>query len=86
MLRRIFDAGFMGKALFVCDRTELRDNGLGDFQAAFGNDAAEVDTRNPQKNAKVMIATYQTLGDKQSAPGEEGEPTKACSAVSTIGR
>lgn len=66
MLRRIFDAGLMGKALFVCDRTELRDNGLGDFQAAFGNDAAEVDTRNPQKNAKVMIATYQTLGDKQS--------------------
>lgn len=65
MLRRIFDAGLMGKALFVCDRTELRDNGLGDFQAAFGNDAAEVDTRNPQKNAKVMIATYQTLGDKQ---------------------
>ena len=66
MLRRIFDAGFLGKALFVCDRTELRDNGLGDFQAAFGNDAAEVDTRHPQKNAKVMIATYQTLGDKQS--------------------
>lgn len=68
LLRRIFDAGFMGKALFVCDRTELRDNGLGDFQAAFGNDAAEVDTRNPQKNAKVMIATYQTLGDKKAGP------------------
>ncbi len=67
MLRRIFDAGFMGKALFVCDRTELRDNGLGDFQAAFRTDAAEVDTRNPQKNAKVMIATYQTLGDKKSS-------------------
>jgi len=65
MLRRIYDAGFMGKALFVCDRTELRDNGLGDFHAAFGNDAAEVDTRHPQKNAKVLIATYQTLGDKQ---------------------
>jgi type I restriction enzyme R subunit len=66
MLRRIFDAGFMSKALFVCDRTELRDNGLGDFQAAFGNDAAEVDTGNPQKNAKVIIATYQTLGDDPS--------------------
>lgn len=63
MLRRIFDAGLMGKALFVCDRTELRDNGLGDFQAAFGSDAAEVDTKHPQKNAKVLIATYQTLGD-----------------------
>jgi type I restriction enzyme R subunit len=76
MLRRIFDAGFMGKALFVCDRTELRDNGLGDFQAAFGNDAAEVDTRHPQKNAKVMIATYQTLGDKQ-ASGDVDDDTTA---------
>lgn len=65
MLRRIFDAGFLGKALFVCDRTELRDNGLGDFQAAFGNDAAEINTRNPQKNAKVIIATYQTLDHKK---------------------
>ena len=60
-LRRLFDAGVMGRALFVCDRTELRDNGLGDFQALFGNDAAEVDTRNPQKNARVLVATYQTL-------------------------
>ncbi len=66
MLKRIFDAGFMGKALFVCDRTELRDNGLGDFQTEFGNDAAEVDTRDPQKNAKVLVATYQTLGNDPS--------------------
>ena len=65
LLRRIFDAGFMGRALFLCDRTELRDNGLTDFQAAFGNDAAEVDTRNPQKNARVLIATYQTLDRDQ---------------------
>jgi type I restriction enzyme R subunit len=65
LLRRICDAGLMGKALFVCDRTELRDNGLGDFQAAFGTDAAEINTRNPQKNAKVIIATYQTLDHKK---------------------
>ena len=61
LLRKLFDAGLLGKALFLCDRTELRDNGLGDFQTAFGNDAAEVDTKNPQKNARVLIATYQTL-------------------------
>ena len=61
LLRRIFDAGLMGRALFLCDRTELRDNGLNDFQAAFGNDAAEVDTHHPQRNARVLIATYQTL-------------------------
>jgi type I restriction enzyme R subunit len=61
LLRKLFDAGHIAKALFVCDRTELRDNGLTDFQAAFGNDAAEVDTLHPQKNARVLIATYQTL-------------------------
>lgn len=61
LLRKLFDAGRLGKALFLCDRTELRDNGLTDFQAAFGTNAAEVDTRNPQKNARVLIATYQTL-------------------------
>jgi hypothetical protein len=49
LLRKLFDAGRLGKALFLCDRTELRDNGLSDFQAVFGTDAAEVDTRNPQK-------------------------------------
>ncbi len=65
LLRRMFDAGILGKALFLCDRTELRDNGLGDFQAAFGNDAAEVDARHPQKNARVLIATYQTLDQDQ---------------------
>jgi type I restriction enzyme R subunit len=72
LLRRMFDAGAFGKALFVCDRTELRDNGLGDFQASFGNNAAEVDTRNPQKNARVLIATYQTLDQKvRDADGKE---------------
>src|SRR5436190_10416379 len=69
LLRRIFDAGFMGRGLFLCDRTELRDNGLTDFQSAFGTDAAEVDTKNPQKNARVLIATYQTLD--QSSPNTE---------------
>ncbi len=64
LLKRLFDARAFAKALFVCDRTELRDNGLGDFQAAFGTDAAEVDTRHPQKNARVLIATYQTLDHK----------------------
>lgn len=64
LLRRMLDAGAFGKALFVCDRTELRDNGLGDFQAAFGTNVAEVNTRNPQKNARVLIATYQTLDHK----------------------
>jgi type I restriction enzyme R subunit len=73
LLRRLFDAGFLTKALFLCDRTELRDNGLADFQNAFGNDAAEVDTRHPQKNARVIIATYQTMDHKSSKA--QGSPS-----------
>lgn len=61
LLKKMFDARLVGRALFVCDRTELRDNGLGDFQEAFGTDAAEVDTRHSQLNAKVAVATFQTL-------------------------
>ncbi len=65
LLRRIFDAGFLGRALVLVDRKELRDNALADLQAAFGTDAADVDTKNPQKNARVLIATYQTLDQDQ---------------------
>lgn len=62
LLKRIADAGQMGRALFVCDRDELRTQALGALHAEFGNDAAEVSTRNPEKNARVIVATYQTLG------------------------
>ena len=61
LLRRIADAGQLRKALFICDRDELRNQGLAAFQNAFGADAADVSGRNPQKNARVLIATYQTL-------------------------
>jgi len=61
LLKKIADAGGLRHALFVCDRDELRTQGLGHFQSIFGADAAEVDTLNPQKNARILIATYQTL-------------------------
>jgi type I restriction enzyme R subunit len=61
LLKRIADAGQLRRALFVCDRDELRSQGLGAFQNVFGADAAAVSTGNPQKNARVLIATYQTL-------------------------
>ncbi len=61
LLKKIADAGQLRRALFVCDREELRDQGLGAFQNVFGADAAEVTTTNPQKNARILIATYQTL-------------------------
>ena len=61
LLRKIADAGQLRRALFVCDRDELRAQGLGAFQNAFGADAAPVSSGNPQKNARILIATYQTL-------------------------
>lgn len=66
LLKRIADAGQVKRALFVCDRDELRSQGLGAFQNVFGADAAEVkrnsDGSNNAKNARIHIATYQTLG------------------------
>ena len=66
LLKRISDAGQLTRALFVCDRDELRTQALKAFQDAFGSDAAEVrqnsDGTNSAKNARIHIATYQTLG------------------------
>lgn len=66
LLKRISDAGQLTRALFVCDRDELRTQALKAFQNSFGSDAAEVyrksDGTNNAKNARIHIATYQTLG------------------------
>ncbi|MEO0166031.1 MAG: DEAD/DEAH box helicase family protein [candidate division WOR-3 bacterium] len=61
LLKKIADAGQLRRALFVCDRDELRDQAVRAFQNIFGADAAEVTSSNPQKNARILIATYQTL-------------------------
>ncbi|HEY4688583.1 MAG TPA: DEAD/DEAH box helicase family protein [Anaerolineae bacterium] len=61
LLRRLADAGQLRRALFVCDRDELRTQAIGAFQNVFGSDAQIVTGSNPQKNARILIATYQTL-------------------------
>ena len=65
-LKRLSDAGQMTRALFLCDRDELRTQALGAFSNVFGADATEVyrkpDGTNNAKNARIHIATYQTLG------------------------
>jgi len=65
LLKRIADAGQLKRALFLCDRDELRTQGLRAMQNVFGADAAEVyevGGANNAKNARVHVATYQTLG------------------------
>jgi len=61
LLKRIADAGGLRRALFVCDRDELRSQGAAAFQGVFGNNVAVVTARDPEINARVLIATYQTL-------------------------
>jgi len=61
LLKRIADAGLLRRALFVCDRDELRVQGVAAFQNVFGSDAAAVSGGDPAKNARVLVATYQTL-------------------------
>ena len=61
-LWKIAEAGQLRRALFLCDRDELRAQALAAFQAAFAANAAAASTDNPEKNARVIIATYQTLG------------------------
>ena len=76
LLKRISDSGQYTNALFVCDRDELRAQALRHFQNAFGSDAAEVfrkpDGTNNAKNARIHIATYQTLG----VESEDGDTTR----------
>lgn len=72
LLYRIAEAGGLKRALFLCDRDELRTQGLAALKAAFGADAAEAyrasDGRNNAANARIHVATYQTLGiDKDDA-------------------
>jgi type I restriction enzyme R subunit len=74
LLKRIADAGQLRRALFICDRDELRTQGLAAFSNTFGADAAAVfqkpDGSNNARNARIHVATYQTLdiaGDDSDA-------------------
>ncbi len=61
LLKRVADAKQLRRALFICDRDELRKQAAGAFQNVFGADAATVTQGRPEKNARILIATYQTL-------------------------
>jgi type I restriction enzyme R subunit len=65
LLKKLDEAGQLKRALFLCDRDELRRQGLSNFQGIFGSNAAEVfsnsEGKNNAKNARIHVATYQTL-------------------------
>lgn len=66
LLWRLSQVGQLPKpALFLCDRDELREQAYSKLNAAFGDNARIVRTErgsNAAQNARVHIATYQTLG------------------------
>lgn len=66
LLWRMSQAGLLSKpALFLCDRDELREQAYIKLQAAFGGGVRIVESargQNAARNARIHIATYQTLG------------------------
>ena len=67
LLWRLHEAGRLQKpALFLCDRDELREQAYEKLSRAFPKGSVRMVTsvrgENAAKNAKVHIATYQTLG------------------------
>lgn len=77
LLWRLSQAGQLPKpALFLCDRDELRGQAYSKLKAAFGDNARIVKTErgaNAAANARIHIATYQTLGlDEDANGGDSG--------------
>ena len=70
LLYKLAQAGQLRRALFVCDRDELRTQGNAKIHAAFGDNAQIVTTQDPQRNARILVATYQTLNIAE----EDDEP------------
>ena len=62
ILRAVDLASQLRRALFLCDRDELRNQALGALAAHFASNVAKATARNPATNARVIVATYQTLG------------------------
>lgn len=73
LLWRMAQSGFLPKpALFLCDRDELREQAYTKLKAAFGSNARIVEKvrgRNAATNARIHIATYQTLGIDENGDG-----------------
>jgi len=70
LLYKMAQSGQLRRALFVCDRDELRTQGIAKLHGMFGDNAQIVTTQDPQRNAKILVATYQTL----NVTAEDDEP------------
>ncbi len=75
LLHKLAAAGHVTHALFVCDRTELAKQANGALFNVFGGEVGLVTGKDPQRNARILVATYQTLdigGDPDSQAKDDG--------------
>ena len=68
LLHKLEKSGQLKRALFVCDRNELKRQGYGSLFSTFGDNAIEFSKNKKWQNARILVATYQSLG-----LDEEGE-------------
>lgn len=73
LLKKIAESSSNFKALFVCDRDELRTQALNALRTEFGDEVAIAGAGETATNAKVIVATYQTLGLEATADVAESE-------------
>ncbi len=75
LLYRLHEAELLPKpSLFLCDRDELREQAYNKLKAAFGDNVRIVKNErgeNAARNARIHIATYQTLGIDEGTPDDQ---------------
>jgi type I restriction enzyme R subunit len=71
LLHKLSQAGQLRRALFLVDRDELRTQGWARLRAVFGDSVQVVTTSEPCLNARVLVASYQTL----NVESDDLEPT-----------
>lgn len=69
ILKALHEARQLSKALFVCDRDELRRQALSELHKVFAVEAQAARADDPAKNARIVVATYQTLGVDRDGDG-----------------
>jgi type I restriction enzyme R subunit len=70
LLHKLEKSGQLKRALFVCDRNELRRQGYGTLFSTFGDNAVKFSKNSKWQNARLIVATYQSLGLDEE--GDEG--------------
>ena len=67
LLHKLEQSGQLKRALFVCDRNELKRQGYGSLFSIFGDNAVQFSKGKKWQNARLVVATYQSLGlDEES--------------------